>query len=139
MIERWMLHLANALSKNPRAAFSIGAVIVILFLTGTAKGLFADNTRITERERDELKQEVKDLKGENKDLEAENDALRDTIGKVKDDCSRDKLAEAEKSYAKLQAFNDALLQSKATVERKLQLQEKISNQNQNLAKKLTGH
>lgn len=112
--------LAKFIDKNPRAAFSFGAVLVIIWLAGVTVSLviFIKNQNQTVNENDAS--EIRELKQDIAILRVENIALVKAVEVAKADALREQLALKDAHNAELIAFNKQLKDQTGELARELE-------------------
>ena len=134
--KEWPKTLAEALLKNPRAAFSIGAVAVIVAMSGFVLGLIAfirlqnaDRLEDKTTANTELRGDNRDLRKENAILQRANDSLLNLAGEVKADGLRREVALKDsnlKDLAKINRFLQARMEYQDQMARELEQLRKTS-------------
>lgn len=111
--------LAKFIDKNPRAAFSFGAVLVIIWLAGVTVSLviFIKDQNQTANEKDAA--EIRELKAENATLRANNITLVRAVEVAKSDALREQLTLKDAHNAELIAFNKQLKDQTGELAREL--------------------
>ena len=115
----WQEQLAGAITKNPRAAFSFGAVLVILFLAsalfGTIGFIRIQNTTTL----DNNAADIRELKDKVTNLQDKNDSLINLVGEVRAEGLREKVALKDQQNAELSGLNKAVKQERDAMAQEL--------------------
>lgn len=124
----WQKTLAESLIKNPRASFSIGAVLVIIFLAGGVLGLISFIRSQNDTTLNNNTAEIVELKAKIITLEFKNDSLFNLVGNLRSDVSNAKSEGLRKEVelkdmhnATLTALNGKQSEQIAAMERELKL------------------
>lgn len=131
--ESWPEKLSEALLKNPRAAFSFGAVAVIVFLASTILGLVAFIRSQNATTLDNNAAEITEQKAKVTNLELKYDSLVNLVGAVRLEGARKEVELKDSHNATLTALNGNQKETIAAMERELQTLRAASNKTRRLS------
>lgn len=129
----WQEQLAGALVKNPRASFSIGAVLVILFLVSAVFGLIGFIRMQNNTTLDNNAADLKEQKAKVANLEVKYDSLVNLVGAVRLEGARKEVELKDSHNAVLTALNGNQKEQIAAMERELQTLRAASNKTRRLS------